>query len=58
MKIRVKPLGNNFRKKVTADEVHETTKPCFSEYKNGETESEVFINRGKRKKNITYDFLA
>ena len=57
MKIRVKTLRNNFRMKATADEVDVTTKPGFSEDKNGQTESLILTNRGKRKK-ITYDFLA
>ena len=57
MKIRAKTLRNNFRMKATADEVDVTTKPGFSEDKNGQTESKTFTNRGKRKK-IIYDFLA
>ena len=57
MKIRAKTLRNNFRVKATADEVDVTTKPGFSEDKNGQTESLTFTYRGKKKK-ITYDLLA
>ena len=39
MKIRAKTLRKNFRIKTTADEVDVTTKPGFSEDKNGQTES-------------------
>ena len=39
VKIRAKTLGNNFIMKATADEVDVTTKPGFSEDKNGQTES-------------------
>ena len=39
MKIGVKSLKNNFRMKAMADEVDVTTKPSFSEDKNGQTES-------------------
>ena len=50
MKIRAKTLRNNFRMKATADEVDVTTKPGFSEDKNGQTESLTLTNRGKRKR--------
>ena len=39
MKIGAKTLRNNFRIKATADEFDVTTKPSFSEDKNGQTES-------------------
>ena len=38
MKIRAKTLSNDFRMMATADEVDVTTKPSFSEDKNGQTE--------------------
>ena len=37
MKIRAKTFSNDLRMKATADEVDVTTKPSFSEDKNGPT---------------------
>ena len=41
--------------KATADEIDVATKPSFGESESGQTECQIFTNRGKRKK-ITYDW--
>ena len=59
MKIRAKTLRNNFRMKATADEVDVTTKPGFSEDKNGQTESNVEkLSGSKRSIKITDHFTC